>query len=147
MPRSIVVDLRKALVSGLSAREGLADVQVSYGWPGDDVVETESIYLNRPRGSHKPANLRAGRVHRDEAATLDIVIRVEKRGGTSEEADERALELGTEVEEYLADNADSLDVTGLLWIVVEGWELWNGYNDTGRLSELTYTLRWQARLT
>lgn len=147
MAGSVVVALRQAIVAGLQAEESLSGVQIGYGWPGDDLAEKETVFLNRPRGLHDPASLKSGRTFRNEAGELDLVVRVEKVGGTAEEADDRALAIGALVEEFIADNTDSLVVTGLLWVRVASWSIANLYNDRGRLTELTYTLQWRARLT
>lgn len=145
--RSIVVDVRKAVVAGLAARAGLSGVQVTYGWPGADVAERERIFTNNPRGTHAPASLRTGRVYRDEQMEFDIVLQVEGVGKSAQEADERAVVLGAEIEEYVADNAGSLGVAGLNWFRMARVEMNNLYNDRGALSEITYTVAYQARLT
>lgn len=145
--RSIVVDVRKAIVTGLKARAGLSGVQVTYGWPGGDTAERERIFTNNPRATHDPAALKAGRNFREEQMEFDIVLQVEGVGLSPEETDDRAITLGAEVEEYVADNKNSLGVAGLNWIVMARMELTNLYNDRGSLTEITYAVRYQARLT
>jgi hypothetical protein len=145
--RSVIVDVRKAIISGLKARPGLTGVQVTYGWSGDDRAERERIFTNRPRATHDPTALKAGRNFRDEAMELDIVLQVEGVGLAPEETDDRAIILGQEVEEFIADSKNSLGVAGLNWIVMARMELNNLYNDRGSLTEVTYTARYNARLT
>lgn len=148
MAGSRVVAVRSALIDGLAGLAGLADVDVIYAWKFDAELPRERIFTDRCRATHEPASLKSGRTFRNERMTFDLVVRVELIGGTSEEADERALVIGALVEEYIADN-NTLDgaVSGLNWITVSGMELNNRGNDVGSLSELTYAITYDARLT
>lgn len=152
MPGSEVVAIRKAIRTGLhtalatAEREG-GQLQVEYGWPGDDLAERERVFTNVPRGTHETAALAAGRRKRDEKAQVDVVIQVEFDGGSAEEADERAIAIGTLVEEWFGDNKNGAGVAGVSELLVASWRLDNLYGDKGALSELTYTVTWRARLT
>jgi hypothetical protein len=152
VPSSKVVALRKAIRTGLrmalatAERDG-GQVQVEYGWPGDDLAERERVFTNIPRGDHTGGPLKSGRRFRDEKAQLDVVIQVEYDGGSAEEADERAIALGLLVEEWFADNKDGAGVASVSELLVATWRLDNLYGPNGALSELTYTVTWRARLT
>jgi hypothetical protein len=144
---TLVVEVREALVDLLTARPNLEGKQVSYGWPGDDVLETESIFTaSRARIEQEPSSLKAGRTFRDETVDFDVVIRFEAIGGTALDADQGAQALGTEVEECVADNR-TLGVAGVQWVTIRPVALVGLYNDNGHLAELTYTIRYRARLT
>lgn len=149
MASSVVVALRNAVVTGLQALPALSAVQVTYGWPGDDLAQRQRIFTNRARAGHEPASLRNGRTYRNEAGTFEVTIQVVTPASSAYEADTAAMTLGQSVEEYVADNRTALaaTVTGLLWVRTDGFELTNLYNDTGYISELTYTIRYSARLT
>jgi hypothetical protein len=148
MAGSRIVAVRSALITGLAAVPALSAVDVIYAWKFDEVLPRERIFTNRARATHTPASLKSGRTFRNEQMTFDLVVRVEGVDLTAEETDTRALVLGTACEEYVADNRTlGGTVTGLNWIVVSGVELNNLSNDRGHLSELTYTLAYDARLT
>jgi len=147
MSGSIVVACKQALVTLLQGRPALSSVQVSYGWPGDDAVQPERIFCGRTRADHEQAALKAGRRFRNETATFEVVIQTLLLNKTPEDAEERALELGKEVEECVADNKTLGGVTGLQWAVISGWDMNSGQNEHGSVADLAYTLTYSARLT
>ena len=148
MAGSVVTACKQALVTLLKARAGLAGVQVAFGYPGNDLAERERIFMGSARASQEQAGLKAGRRFRDETATFEVVVQVESVGGTPEDAETRALALGKEVEECVADNKYlSGSIAGLNWAVVSDWRLDALYNERGSLSELVYTITYNARLT
>src|SRR4051812_20696013 len=109
MPSSKVVAIRQAIRAGLRTQLATAErdggqVQVEYGWPGDDLAERERVFTNIPRGDHSGGPISGGRRHRDEDAQVDVVIQVAYDGGSAEDADLRAIALGQLVEEWFADN-------------------------------------------
>lgn len=151
MPSTQVVALRKAIRDGLRTALATAgsdggQVQTEYGWPGDDLVQTERVFVTTARGTHKPASMRAGRTFRDERGEVEVAVQVEAIGGDAEDADDRAVAIGQIVEEWFADNTDTTGVPGVSEVLVTGWRLDNLYNDRGSFSELTYTIAWRARL-
>lgn len=152
MPATKVVAVRKAIRDGLrtalatAGRSG-GQVQVEYGWPGDDRAEAERVFTNVPRGTHDTAALAAGARKRDEKAQVDVVIQVSYAGGAPEDADDRALAIGLLVEEWFAANKNGAGVASVSELLVASWRLDNLYGDKGALSELTYTVTWRARLT
>lgn len=150
MAGSVVVACKQALVDNLQGIFGMSGptfLQVTYGWPGEDKTERECIFMGRARADQPTAALGAGRRRRSDDGTFEVIVRV-LVNGSPEEAEERALELGTEVEEWVADNRTlGGGVTGLNYAVVDSWELNNATAETGSLAELVYTIRYQARLT
>src|SRR5262245_45563541 len=118
MAGSVVVAARQALVALLVARPGLSGVQVTYSWPGDDVAQRERVFTGRSQAEHAQASLRSGRRFRNEAATFDVLIQVESLNQTIEQTEQRAVALGLEVEECVADNKYLGGVAGLNWAVV-----------------------------
>lgn len=152
MAGSITVAVRKAVIEGLAAQFAGTDpdISVTYGWQGsDDTAAREQIFTNNARMEHSPAGMRAGRLYRDEAAEFDIVIAVLGVGMKPEETDERATELGTVVEEFIADRkSNTLGVDGLNWIRVSGVALdYLIAPQKGSISNYTITVRYEARLT
>lgn len=150
MARSVIVDVRKAVIQGIS--EALDDEQVScsYGWQGGgDDARREQIYTNRPRATHRPASLKAGRTFRNESMEFDVVVLVYDPTKPPEEVDERLMELGQVVEEFIADSKSvtALGVAGLNWLIVTGLEIENRLADTGAISLAQYTVTYDARLT
>lgn len=149
MAGSVVVDVRKAVVAGLIVVIDDPKVSISYGYQGaDDDRRREQIWTDRVRSTHDVAGLKSGRNFREETLDFDVVLLVAAVGRPPEDADTRALELGLQVEEFLADRKNNeLGVTGLQWIRVTGMELINGFGPKGSASELRYTVRYNARLT
>lgn len=149
MAASIVVAVRRAVIAGLVTAVNDSQVSISYGYQGsDDDRRREQIWTDRVRSTHEPASMKSGRNFRDETLDFDVVVWVAAVGLPPEDADDRAIELGAIVEEFIADRkSNELGVAGLQWIRVAGMELTNGYGPKGSLSELRYTLRYSARLT
>lgn len=165
MPGSINVDLRKAVIAGLTAHlkahedfNGTTaaedEVEVSYGYTLSSSA-AQRVYTGFARADTPSAAMKAGRNFRDEAGEFDLIVRVEVPGGSLEESDTRAFAIGTVVEEWVADhkNSDALaaaDVEvpdGFNWMNVTGWESRNGPDDSGAGTLLVYRIAWTARLT
>lgn len=152
MAGSAFVSVKKALRDALQAHQSLDGIQVEYGWPGDDKLDRERIWLGRVRFDHDPASMKAGRVFRNEEGTVDVFVDAEVIGGSPEEADERAQALGQVIEEVVADNpnlgndtANGMTVNAVT-VRTDG-DVLNVYNDRGSLTRITYKVRWVARLT
>lgn len=148
MAGTLAVSVRSALVNALAALPSLADVDVIYAWRFDEILPRERVFTNRARATHGVASLKSGRTHRNETTTFDVVVRVEAVDDTAEAAGERAVVIGTVVEEYVADNRTlGGAISGLNWIKVTGFEMNDLSNDRGHLCELTYQITYDARLT
>jgi hypothetical protein len=154
MAGSIVVAARQGLVALVQARPEIetggpegGPLQVSYAYPGDDVVEKETIFTGRSRAEHNPTALKVGRRFRAETATFDVLVQVRLDGDTAADTEARAFEWGLEVEEAVADDYTLGGVVGLNWALVSAWDLNTGLTDIGHLTQLIYTIRYNARLT
>lgn len=147
--RSIVVAVRQAVVADIATRLADPSVSVTYGWRGgDETRRREQIFTDRPRATHEPAALKAGRNFRNERMDFDIVVLVAGVGLKPEETDVRALELGAVVEDSIAENkGNELAVDGLNWLRMTRMELNNRFASNGSLTEITYTVTYDARLT
>jgi hypothetical protein len=148
MASTAIVAVRKALVAAVTDLPAFADVEVMYAWQG--TTGREFAYTREAKFDHGPAALKAGRNFREEDGSFEFVIWIESVGGTPEEANDRALELGLPFEEYVADNKTgaALAVTGLKWIEVRGsGSLREAPADQGSVAELVYPIAYQARLT
>lgn len=140
-----VVAARLALLDGLAELAAFEDVDLAIAFDTASDAR-ERVYTRRPRFTQKPASLRAGRTHRNEAGTFQAVVRVEGVGVDQDTTSARAVVLGTALEEWVADNRST--IAGLNWLVAEGdGELVELANDLGTLAILTYTLAYDARLT
>lgn len=148
MASSAIVAVRKALVAEIDDLAAFVDVDVLYAFHG--TTSKEIAYTRDATFEHEPAGLRSGRNYRNETGEFSFVIWVEKVGGTPEEADDRAIELGLAFEEWLADNknGEALSITGLQSITVSGrGSLKESPGDQASYAELVYPIRYQARLT
>jgi hypothetical protein len=148
--RSIVLEVRQAVIDGVA--DALSDerVSVTYGWQGDDDdSRREQVFTSGARGPHDIAGMKSGRLFRDERMEFGLVILVLGVGLKPEEADARALEIGQVVEEFVADHkSNELGITGLKWLRISNLELSpNRVNANGAVAEATYTIRYEARLT
>lgn len=117
---------------GLVAFDG-EPVQVTWGDPGGQ-LEREHIWFDgmRPEEQNWTA---IGNLQRGTEFELDMRIVVHKRGGTAQEADERALDLLDAVETYLREDPElGLDIAGVLALIVDiaGWQLIPVFSDEAR---------------
>lgn len=147
---SVVVTAKRKLVELLRARSGLAGVQVEYAWPGEGKASREIIYLGGASGPVQIAGLRAGRKTRDEAPELLVLVKAEIPGGDQEQADVRVYALGAELEDLLAEDpslAGALPKPGRAVITNVELDYAYGSDGHGRVSELTYSVLINARLT
>jgi hypothetical protein len=96
---STIPAFKTALLARLVARQGLAGVQVTYGWPSG-AVKRESIMLGGVDGTQEFRTI--GATQRMENYTLDVFITVIREGQARQQnADERALALMAQLEAEL----------------------------------------------
>lgn len=147
MAGSVMAAVKAALVTQLAALPSLAGVQVTYADPGE-VARKENIWFGRVRDNdHEPVALKAGRRRREENFTLDCMVEV---GGTRlspQASEERAIALGTAIEEHLADYPKLQDaVDGVAFCVISGMELFTDQTTNGPRTVLTINIDVKARL-
>jgi len=142
-----IVAVRSLLIDGIKGLPALDGVETTFGYRGSK--KRERVWTGNTEFDHQPANMRPVKTFRDEVAQFEVVILVEGIGKGPEWTSARAVEIGTEVEEWVAihENWDTA-IDGLSAIKVQGaGQLVEAFNDKGAVSELTYTVVYQARLT
>jgi len=125
----------------------MAGVKVSYADPGERALK-ENLWFGRIYDNeHEPVALKVGRRRREENFTAEVFVEVMGTRLTPERTEVRAMELGTALEEYLADNP-KLDGTieGLLFAVVSGMELSTTETSEGPQTRLNIEVDVKARL-
>lgn len=148
--RSIHVEVRRAVIDGISAAINDPRISVTYGWQGaDDAAKREQIFTSNARGAFEPAAMRSGRNFRKEEMEFDLTILVEGVGKRPDEVEERAMELGLIVEEFIADRkSNELGIEGLNWIVINGVSAdYRAAAEAGSIALVVYTVRYNARIT
>lgn len=152
---SQIVAVRQLFVAGIAALPAITtegptgqSVEVSFGYKVGS-KRRERLWTQDARFNHKSASMRATKTFRDERGEFKAVLLVEGLGLSIEETSERALSVGTEVEDWCATHANWQGlVPGLNWLEIDGdGDLAEAFNDKGSVSQLTYQIRYQARLT
>lgn len=148
---SRIVAVRAAVVAGLApvvnGTSGMSKVSVTYQYKAEE--RRERIWTSNARFSHEAAALRAGRNARQETGKFDIQVLVEGVGRDAVWTAQRALDIGAVVEGWLSDrkSGTGLAVSGLQTLVVDGdGTMKEMFNENGTLAELTYPVRYTARL-
>jgi hypothetical protein len=101
------VRFKKALAAAVDALPGMEGVKVGYGW---DVIGREQprevVYFGRAEWDAEPLTFApaGGRYGREENGVVQMYVAVRIPGGTQEDAETRAVEIGTVFEEWLATN-------------------------------------------
>lgn len=144
---STVPTVRAALVATLSARPGLADVQVDYTHPGE-ALEGSAIFLGDSRGTSGIPTIRAARKARQEAYTIDVWVEANSDGPTGQDASEASWGLVGEIDSMLADDP-SLGLGQPFWAVLAEHEQSIYFDDTkrGYVSRIRVGINCEARLT
>jgi hypothetical protein len=102
--------------------DALNPVQVSYGWPGQD-LQDESVFCGQTTGQVTVADFRAGRKTRDDTFTVEVFFLAMKPGQTAAQAEERAEELYGSLETALAENPKLGDLPGVIHVAQLGNEV------------------------
>lgn len=114
--------VKAAIVAQLAARSGLANVGVTYAWPGPS-TKAEAIWLEGVVGQVRmPELVGTVRQSRHETYMVGLVVQVVQEGGAAETAsvtEARLLALWSEVEQLFADNR-GLGVDGVLDVKLGG---------------------------
>jgi len=145
MAGTTAADLKAALKSAMLSEAGLAGVPVSYGEPGD-LARTEHVWIGSAvSGAQEVAVFKTGRTRRDEEYMVDVIVEVSSVSNP-ETCEARAVLLGTVIEEMLADDPKVNDVTGLLWCVVNAFDLDTQELPDGPVSKYTLSLNARGRI-
>lgn len=145
------VALKEILLAKLQAAPALAGVQLTYGWPGQD-IERERVWFGRITGTQKYRGIGAQAMKpRDETLILKVYVEVELDGDGGPEAqhgaDVRAQTLGQALEDAIAsDPGLTSSGSGPRWAGVVGVALEGGATTTGRYAQLIYDLQFFSRL-
>ena len=143
---SIVAAARARLVDMVTDLAG--GVQVSYGMPPPDQQQRELVaLLSSTSATVEDPHLKDGRRARYEDFDNQILVLVASRS-TPREAEERATEIGSAVEDLLADDPKLDGVDGLIaaWLTARQFD--SGYGPEGvPVCALEITVRMKARLT
>jgi hypothetical protein len=147
---SALVAVRSGLIAGLDALADFDGVLVEFGYKVG-AKNREKVWTQDARFTHKSASLRAGKTFRNEVGTFNLRILVEGVGKSPEWTSTRAMALGHAAEQFVALHANWND--GALGVAINALtiegdgELVEAFNDKGSLAELTYPIRFTARLT
>jgi hypothetical protein len=145
-----IVAVRKGLTDALNALAALDGVEVTYAYKVG-TKKRERLWTQDARFSQEPASLRPGKTFTNEVGTFGLRILIEGIGKSPDWTAERAVTIGAAVEEFVAihehwNNAALGVAINTLTVQGDG-ELVEAFNDKGSLAELTYPVRYTARLT
>ena len=142
-------DVRQHVADSIAALAAFDDVKVTAAWDVGSRAR-ERVYTTGAKFKQEPASMRgSGRTYRDEAGSFEVILRIEGVGKTPDWTIDRAITLGTAIEEWVADHRNiAADVPGVEWLVAKGdGRLIERFSDKGTLVQLSYTLAYHARLT
>lgn len=135
-----------ALVAALQAAPGLVGVQVVYSQASQRTVNREWVSLGEVKFVHSRTGTHgATRRTRTEVLAVEVLVQVRQMGTTPQDADQRAVAIGTVLEELLADDPTvGGAVPKGLYAVVAGGDLATVADDDGVYSQLTYNLQFTS---
>jgi hypothetical protein len=135
-----------ALVGALQAAPGLVGVQVVYSQANQRTVLREWVSLGEVKFVHTRTGTHGmTRRTRTELLTVEALIQVRQMGVLPEVADQRAVVIGTVLEELLADDPTVGGVVPKgLYGIVAGGDLAHVADDDGVYSQLTYNLEFTS---
>jgi hypothetical protein len=143
------VAFKQWLVTLLTTAFSSDDVQVSYAFPGE--IQRDAVYLGRVTFTHQLMAFKGSgpRISRVEDGTATLYIRTYKPGDKGEEAEERAAELGTALEDALAadPSGSASSIPGLLVTKTASGDLISGADDEAGIAYLTYRIDFRSQLT
>lgn len=149
MATSAVPAVKAALLTGLSARTGLAGVVITYGWPGPDRPREFIMLGDVPENEQRVAGMRATPHAREEDFTIELIVEVTREGvGTTAQqgATERAYTLTAEIENFLRNDLTAGASLTNGWAQITGITLVEGGDDTRRTSQLVVRVSCRARI-
>lgn len=135
---------RRALRDLLRARPALAGIPVGYGDPIDG-AGLETIWLGPAQTADQDA-VQIGRRRRDETYNVPVHFYVGTRRDPADSED-RAAQLGWELEDLVAADPTLNHTTDVLYATVGGAEMTTGETVDGPRTLLTTNIHVRARLT
>lgn len=143
MAGSNIIAVKRRLLDELTARLGVVG---DWSYVGKrHGAEREYLYFGDRVGGPMAAAAMAGGARFTRSEDLDFTLALEVfRSGeeTTETAETDAIELGRQVEEYLAGNWTlGGDINGLLKVLITGMQLDSGVEDGNAFATLTYSLQ------
>lgn len=151
MAGTSMVVVRRALYDALEAARLASQlpVGVSVSYTYGRGVGRKGLYLGRARAVHEVARSGgADRAERDEQVLVELHITVREPGADHTRTETEAAAIGTVVEELLAATPSVMhEVTGLYYAGVDSIDLDPVADDDAATTDLTYGLRFRARLT
>lgn len=137
---------KRLLIDIAAERFRETSVESSYAYPGDD-SSRELIHGANVTGSQSYPLMRGtGRYPRDETVNVRVCVVVTQPGADPFELEERAVEIGTQLEEAIADDPGRDNFPGLISIGVESTDLDSFYDDGQASAVLVYDFAVKARL-
>lgn len=136
---------KRRLIDLLASQPTLTGVPGDTGSPGGQ-MKTEHYWIGTVTGPMSDPLMKAGRRIRDDEFTMTVVFRVDLPGGTQDEADERAEELWSGLDELLAEDRKLDGLEGVLWAVLGQKEGPDGeLTDEGAISAISQEVTVKAR--
>jgi hypothetical protein len=141
-----LVTLKQAVRVALATRPGLAGIQIEYAFPTD--LGAEAIWMGNAEATSQIPAMRAGTKRVDEEISLSIYVQVLVTDGRGqEEADLRAVELFSEIQQQFAEVPQISPV--ILWAQITRWSHLTGSyagNESAHGSRFEITVTARARL-
>jgi hypothetical protein len=145
---------KRALIDGardvLAAEPTTAEVHVTYAYRGHEDFR-ELVHADRVVGrqSYPTSAGGAARFARDESNTVTLYVIVHIPGGDQEQAEGRACEIGTVLEEWIAATAElpGFEPGEITSVGIDEFELDSDVDDDGATALLSYDIRVDTRLT
>lgn len=125
------VAAKKAIIALLQAAPKLSGVQVAYSWPGRN-AEREVVCGGKFEFTQQREGY--GRA-REENLTIDLFVVARMPGGTVEDAETRAVELGAVVEDVIGANPH---LAGVKVAGIASGDSNSGVDDDAAVCELAY---------
>jgi len=141
--RVSAVAAKRALLSLVADIPALQGVQRLYEWTGK--AEREVIFCASVEFDRDAADMGTGR---SQDLTVALHVLVTLPGGSAEDAEDRAEEIGGLIEDALAKDNRLTDrgVPGLLEATIAGGQMQPAANDDGAIAELVYRVQFLSHL-
>lgn len=135
----------KRLVTLLRAQTG-AKVSVEPGWPGEQAMRDEMMWIDEIRSTVDAPVITGGRIHRDDFFTIPVLVRV--AGAKNLDATmERLEQLVAHVENVVADEHTLDDLDGVVSAEVQSADVTCGRTPDAFLGFARCEVQVHARLT